>query len=32
VAAEPVCDAVYFLGRQVDDAKAYTSPLYVTFR
>jgi hypothetical protein len=23
---------VYFLGRQVDDAKAYTSPLYVTFR
>ena len=22
---------VYFLGRQVDDAKAYTSPLYITF-
>ena len=22
---------VYFLGRQIDDAKAYTSPLYVTF-
>jgi hypothetical protein len=23
---------VYFLGRQIDDAKAYTSPLFVTFR
>ncbi len=22
---------VYFLGRQIDDAKAYTSPLYITF-
>ncbi len=22
---------VYFLGRQIDDAKAYTSPMYVTF-
>jgi hypothetical protein len=25
------CRPVYFLGRQVDDAKAYTSPLYINF-
>jgi hypothetical protein len=25
------CRPIYFLGRQVDDAKAYTSPLYMTF-
>jgi hypothetical protein len=25
------CRPVYFLGRQIDDAKAYTSPLYINF-